>query len=53
MKILLINQAFYPDVVASALDASDLAHWLSTASHEVTVIGSRRGYDNASERYPK
>lgn len=53
MKILLINQAFYPDVVATALHASDLAHRLSTDGHQVTVIASRCGYDNASDRYAK
>ena len=53
MKILLINQAFYPDVAATALHAGDLAQRLASDGHSVTVIASRRGYDNGSDRYTK
>ncbi len=44
MKILLLNQAFYPDVVATAQYASDLAVALVDEGHDVTVLASRRGY---------
>src|ERR1041384_54501 len=47
MKILLLNQAFYPDVVSTGQHASDLAVELAAAGHEVTVITSRRAYDNS------
>ncbi len=53
MKILLLNQAFYPDVVSTAQHASDLAARLSESGHTVTVVSSRRAYDNPQERYPR
>lgn len=46
MKILILNQAFYPDVVSTAQHASDLARKLVEQGHKVTVIASRRGYDD-------
>lgn len=52
MKILLLNQAFYPDVVSTAQHASDLARGLTEAGHEVTVICNSRGYDNPGLRFP-
>ncbi len=52
MKILLLNQAFYPDVVSTAQHAGDLAQALVEAGHEVTVIASRRGYDDPQQRFP-
>jgi colanic acid biosynthesis glycosyl transferase WcaI len=48
MKILILNQAFYPDVVSTAQHATDLALALVKAGHEVTVVCGRRGYDDAS-----
>ena len=53
MKILLLNQAFYPDVASTAQHASDLAAKLTDRGHEVTVVCSRRAYDNPRERYRK
>ena len=53
MKILILNQAFYPDVVSTAQHASDLAKALTQVGHEVTVICSSRGYDDPSARFPK
>src|SRR5258706_588844 len=44
MDILLLNQAFYPDVAATAQYAADLAVRLVERGHRVTVIASRRGY---------
>jgi hypothetical protein len=52
MKILILNQAFYPDVVSTAQHASDLATGLTQAGHEVTVICSSRGYDDPKLRFP-
>ena len=48
MKVLLLNQAFWPDVVASAQQLTMLARRLSERGHQVTVITSRRGYDDPS-----
>jgi colanic acid biosynthesis glycosyl transferase WcaI len=53
LKILLLNQAFYPDVASTAQHASDLATRLAERGHEVSVLSSRRAYDNPRERYPK
>jgi hypothetical protein len=53
MKILILNQAFYPDVVSTAQHATDLAIGLTQAGHEVTVICSSRGYDDPKLRFPK
>jgi len=44
MKVLLLNQCFYPDVVATAQHGWDLARRLSRDGHEVTVIASRSIY---------
>ena len=51
MKILLLNQAFYPDVVSSGQHATDLAVELAASGHEVTVITSRRAYDDARRHF--
>ncbi|HSK64813.1 MAG TPA: glycosyltransferase, partial [Pyrinomonadaceae bacterium] len=53
MKVLLLNQCFYPDVVATAQYLTDFAEDLSARGHEVTVIASDRGYDNPCIRFPK
>ncbi len=53
MKILILNQSFYPDVVSTAQHASDLALVLAEKGHEVSVISSRTGYDNPEARFPK
>jgi len=53
VKILFLNQAFYPDVAATAQHLSDLAVALSERGHEVTVVCSDKAYDNAGERYPR
>ena len=53
MKILILNQAFYPDVVSTAQHASDLARTLAAKEHEVTVVCSSRGYDDPSLRFPR
>lgn len=53
MKILLLNQTFYPDVVATSQYLSDLAATLVERGHEVTVVCSRRAYDSPSTRFPR
>lgn len=53
MKILLLNQTFYPDVVSSAQHETDLAVELSARGHQVTVIAGSRGYEHPSVRFPK
>ena len=46
MKILFLNQSFYPDVVSSAQHLADLASGLAARGHDVTVITARRAYDD-------
>lgn len=53
MRVLLLNQCFYPDVMATAQHLTDLAVGLSKQGHEVTVVTSDRGYDNPSRRFPR
>ena len=53
MKVLLLDQAFYPDVVAVAQYASDLSRTLAARGHEVTVVASQRGYDDSSMRFQR
>lgn len=48
MRILILNQAFHPDVVSTAQHASDLAVELAARGHDIHVIASRRAYDNPS-----
>ena len=52
MNVLILNQAFYPDVVSTAQHASDLARSLTQAGHEVTVICNSRGYDDPKLLFP-
>lgn len=53
MKVLLLNQCFYPDVMATAQQLTDLAVGLAREGHKVTVIASDRGYDDPSRRFPR
>lgn len=53
MKVLLLNQCFWPDVVATAQQLTMLARRLSERGHQVTVITSRRGYDNQTQVFAK
>lgn len=52
MRILLLNQCFYPDHVSSAQHLTDLAEGLVAAGHEVVAVASSRGYDNPERRFP-
>ena len=53
MKVLLLNQCFHPDVMATAQQLSDLAVGLVNLGHSVTVITSDRGYDDPSQRFAR
>jgi glycosyltransferase involved in cell wall biosynthesis len=53
LKILLLNQCFYPDVVSTAQHLTDLATALSSRGHEVTVVTSDRGYDDPAARFKR
>src|SRR6185295_12540017 len=53
MRVLLLNQCFYPDVVSTAQHLTDLALGLVEQGHQVTVITSDRGYDNPENRFPR
>ena len=52
MRILLLNQCFHPDIVSTAQHLTDLAVALSERGHSVTVVASRRGYDDPNTRFP-
>jgi glycosyltransferase involved in cell wall biosynthesis len=51
LKILLLNQVFYPDVVATAQYLNELATTLTERGHQVTVVSSRRAYEHPETRY--
>lgn len=53
MRVLLINQVFYPDVAATAQHAHDLARHLVKHGHEVHVIASRAIYGTKGAALPK
>lgn len=48
MKVLLLNQAFWPDNVSSGQHAADLAEGLVRSGHQVTVVTCRHAYDEPS-----
>ena len=52
MKILLLNQCFWPDLVATAQQLTGVARGLVERGHEVTVMAGRRGYDDSELRFP-
>ncbi|MBE7495700.1 MAG: glycosyltransferase family 4 protein [Verrucomicrobiaceae bacterium] len=52
MRVLLLNQCFHPDHVATAQHLGDLALELVKAGHEVTAVASSRGYDDPARRFP-
>ena len=53
MKVLLLNQCFYPDVAATGQYLTDLGRGLVERGHSVTVITSRRAYDDPDVTFPK
>lgn len=52
MKVLLLNQCFHPDHVATAQHLTDFALELVKSGHHVTAVASSRGYDDPTKRYP-
>jgi len=52
MRVLLLNQVFYPDVAATAQHAHDLARHLVDSGHEVTAIASRSIYGESGASLP-
>jgi len=53
LRVLLLNQCFYPDVVSTAQHLTDLATALSNRGHAVTVLTSDRGYDDPTLRFKR
>ena len=53
MRILILNEYFYPDVAATAQHSTDLAVALAQEGHEVTVVAGRRGYSASGKMLPK
>jgi colanic acid biosynthesis glycosyl transferase WcaI len=51
MKVLLLNQCFYPDLMATGQYLTQLAVALADQGHEVTVVTSDRGYDDHSTQF--
>jgi glycosyltransferase involved in cell wall biosynthesis len=51
MKVLLLNQCFYPDVAATGQYLTELARALTEKGHRVTVISSRRAYDDPEKTF--
>jgi colanic acid biosynthesis glycosyl transferase WcaI len=52
VKLLLLNQAFYPDSVATSQYVTDLAQHLVTQGHAVSVLCDRRDYTERERIYP-
>ena len=53
MRIILLNQAFYPDHAATAQHAHDLARYLVSHGHQVAVVASRSIYGSKGAALPK
>ena len=53
MKFLLLNQTFYPDVMATGQYLTEVAVRLVERGHQVTVVTSRRAYDHPETQFPK
>src|SRR5439155_26348544 len=51
MKVLVLNRAFYPDVVSSGQHLADRAVNLARSGNEVTVVTAASGYDDPSRRF--
>ena len=53
LRILLLNQTFYPDVMATGQYLAEVAVALAERGHQVIVVTSQRAYDNPDLRFPK
>lgn len=52
MRVLLLNQTFYPDPVATSQQLLDFAEHLCSHGCEVTVLASRRSYNDPDKVHP-
>jgi len=53
VRILLLNQTFFPDVASSGQHLTDLALGLAERGHQVTVVTSRRAYDDPRKLFQR
>lgn len=53
MRVLILNQAYWPDVVATAQHMTDWAEYLAARGHQVTVIASRSVYGQTGVHLPR
>jgi glycosyltransferase involved in cell wall biosynthesis len=53
LTFLLLNQTFYPDVIATGQYLTEVAVRLVERGHQVTVVTSRRAYDHPETQFPK
>jgi glycosyltransferase involved in cell wall biosynthesis len=53
MRILILNEYFYPDVSATAQYSVELARALVRAGHEVTAVAGRRDYVSPERQLPR
>jgi colanic acid biosynthesis glycosyl transferase WcaI len=53
MRVLLLNQVYYPDAAATAQHADDLGRHLVAHGHEVHVIASRALYGSKGASLPR
>ena len=53
MRICILNQAYWPDVVATSQHMTDWAEHLAAHGHDVTVIASRSVYGQQGAVLPK
>lgn len=52
MKVVLLNQCFWPDVASTAQISHDLGRALVAAGHQVTVVAARSIYGEAGDTLP-
>jgi len=53
MRILFINQCYWPDHVSTAQHLTDLAEGLAARGHEITVLCSRNPYTGGGSVFPR
>ena len=53
MRILLLNQTFYPDTAATAQQLTAFGAGLVKRGHEVTAVASRHAYDEPARLFPR
>lgn len=53
MRVVLLNQAFWPDVVATSQMSRDLADALAARGHDVVAVASRSIYGKSGATLPR